>query len=172
MIYRLADRPICAEDLEPGSLVTIRASKNKVLEFFVIGLYRQDETHLFVEVLQIVSAETEKPFAYHLYAKKKVLLTRIKRYPLDTIETVQARLSNEIVNNIISKTDKIRIRMAEQKEKRKELRQNKAVLKQKRKLAKEKTKPYKFIPAPKGSTNTAWRGLKYSSEGYIHIYRG
>ncbi|MBR5959804.1 MAG: hypothetical protein IKZ98_02320 [Clostridia bacterium] len=172
MIVRTPDRPIYAEDLEPGSLITIRISKDKIQEFIVLGFFDQDKTRLFVEALQIVNAETKRPYTYYLYANKCVLLTRIKRYPLDAVETVRARLSSDIVDIILQKAKVIKQKTEEQKQKRAERREKSKQHKHEKKLAAKKARSYKDMSSPKDSTNTAWKSLKYASEGYIHIYRG
>lgn len=165
MIVRTPERPIRIEDIETGSLVRIRTSKDLIQEYFVLGFYDQDRTRLLVEGLLVVDDGKEMHCAYHLYANKYVLFTRIKRFPLEHIETIQARLSCEIVDNIIQKAEQLKRKKEEQKTKRTEQKQLK-------KLAAKKANVYKHMSPPKDSTNTAWGSLKNASEGYIHIYRG
>lgn len=176
MIYRTPERPILFEDLEVGSLVRVRTPEEKYEEYIVLSFYGQDEQHAFVEGFRIESVESKKACTHYLYADKVVLLNRMRKFSLQSIDMVQARLSKDIVNNIEKKFKKKQAeqekRRAEQRKKNKVRKKKKAELLRKKQSAMKKAKVYRHPSSPKDSTNNAWEGLKYASEGYIHIFRG
>ena len=157
MIVRTPERPIRNDDIEVGSLVTVKSSKGKPVEYMILTYKKKDKKTPVISGLRIVPVGEQHRYAFYLYADKAVLLLPKQVIHLSQIETVRARLAIDIVQNIKNKHSECKQRIAT-----------------KQKQAEQRAKMYKHTSSlsPKGSTNTAWGSLKYASNGYIHIYRG
>lgn len=152
MIVRTPDRPITYADIKMGSLLTILTKSKNLEEYIVIKYINGVKGKPYIEGLQIVKSDTKEKNTHYLYADKVVLLHRVRIIRPGTVQSVQARLARDIVEDIIH---------AE------------AVFQKKEEKRKGKSSKTKLGPGfvSKGNKNSAWGSLQ-NETGFIKIYRG